>query len=123
MSLSQQTGQDDLTFTKAVKLAANESDLAVTTLQDTMCLVILIGCKDTSLREKMSELEESTKAAFNILIDAHMHRKAMLVHAILARTNTQPGIGRAGMAEMAVQLVNRDSSSQSLGWRKRGGRS
>ena len=41
-----------------------------------MGLVILTGCRDTSLKEKMSELETPTMAAFNILIDARMHAKA-----------------------------------------------
>ena len=69
-------GQDERSFDKAVKIAANESDIAGMTLQDAMSLVILTGCKDTSLKEKMSELETPTMAAFNILTDAHMHAKA-----------------------------------------------
>lgn len=34
------------------------------------------GCSDTRLKEETSELETLTTAAFNILIDAHMHAKA-----------------------------------------------
>ena len=71
-SLTQQTGQDERSFAEAVKLAAYKADIAALTLQDSLCLVILTGCKDARLREKMSELEEPTIAAFNKLIDAHM---------------------------------------------------
>ena len=75
-SMAQQAGQDKRAFAEAVKIAANESDIAGMTLQDAMCLVILTGCRDIRLKEKMSELETPTMAAFNILIDAHMHAKA-----------------------------------------------
>ena len=75
-SMAQHAGQDERSFAEAVKIAANESDIAGMTLQDAMCLVILTGCKDARLKEKMSELETPTMAAFNILIDAHMHAKA-----------------------------------------------
>ena len=51
---------------------------------------------DARLREKMSELEEPTIAAFNTLIDAHMDSKATSVAASLARTNCQPNRGRGG---------------------------
>ena len=44
----------------------------------------------------MSELEEPTIAAFNILIDAHMHSKATANAASSARTNCQPSRGRGG---------------------------
>ena len=47
----------------AVKIAANESDIVGMTLQDAMCLVILTGCKDTRLKEKMSELETPAPVA------------------------------------------------------------
>ena len=45
--MAQQAGQDERSFAEAVKIAANESDIAGMTLQDDMCLVILTGCKDT----------------------------------------------------------------------------
>ena len=63
--MTQQAGQDEGVFAEAAKLAANESDIAALTLQDALCLVILTGCKDAHLREKMSEFEEPTIAAFN----------------------------------------------------------
>ena len=51
-SMAQQAGQDERSFAEAVKIAANESDIAGMTLQDAICLVILTGCKDTRLKEK-----------------------------------------------------------------------
>ena len=75
-SMAQQAGQDKRAFSESVKVAANKSDIACMTLEDAMCLNILTGCRDTRLKEKMSELETPTMAAFNILIDAHMHTKA-----------------------------------------------
>ena len=68
--MNQQTGQDVCAFAEAVKLAANEADIAALTLQDALSLVILTGCKDARLREKMSKLEEPTIAACSTLIDA-----------------------------------------------------
>lgn len=59
-SISQKTEQDKREFAEAVKLAVNKPDIVVITLQDAVCLVILTGCKDTRLREKMSEQEEPT---------------------------------------------------------------
>ena len=56
----------------------------------------LTGCKYAHLREKMSELEEPTIAAFNTLIDEHMHSKATANAASSARTNSQPNRGRGG---------------------------
>ena len=92
--MAQQAGQDGRAFAEAVKLAANEYDIAALTLPDALCLVILTGCKDARLREKMSELEEPTIAAFNTLIDAHIHSKATANAASSARTNSQPNRGR-----------------------------
>ena len=40
-SMTQQTGQDERSFAEAVKLAANEADIAALTLQDSLYLVIL----------------------------------------------------------------------------------
>ena len=94
--MTQQTGQDERAFAEAVKLAANDADIATLTLQDSLCLVILTGCKDARLREKMSELEEPTIAAFNTLIDAHIHSKATANAESSARTNSQPNRGRGG---------------------------
>ena len=74
--MAQQAGQDERSFAEAVKIAANESDIAGMTLQDAMYLSILTGCRDTRFNEKMSELETQTRAALNIPIDAHMHAKA-----------------------------------------------
>ena len=42
----------------------------------------------------MSQLEEPTIAAFNMLIDAHMHSKTTANAASSARTNSQPNRGR-----------------------------
>ena len=98
-SMAQQAGQDERSFAEAVKIAANESDIAGMTLQDAMCLVILTGCKDTRLKEKMSELETPTMAAFNILIDAHMHAKAMSAKPASscgAQANKPKNTGREG---------------------------
>ena len=95
-SMKQQTGQDERAFAEAVKLAAGESDIAAMTIQKALCRVILASCKDTRLREKMSELEEPTIAAFNTLIDAHMYSKAISLPASSARTNSQPSRGRCG---------------------------
>ena len=67
--MSQQAPQDKGLFVEAVKIAVNESNFAGMTLQDALCLVILTGCKDQRLREKMSELHHPTMVAFNILID------------------------------------------------------
>ena len=94
--MTQQTGQGKRVFAKAVKMAANEVDIAALTLQDSLCLVILTGCKDARLREKMSELDEPTMtiAAFNTIIDAHMHSKATANAASSARANSQPNRGR-----------------------------
>ena len=75
-------------------MAANEADIAALTLQDSLCLVILTGCKDTCLREKMSDLEEPAIAAFNTLIDGHMHSKATANAASSAWANSQPNRGR-----------------------------
>ena len=93
-SMTQQNGQDERSFAEAVKLATNEADIAALTLQDSLCLVIITGWKDARLREKMSELEESTIAAFKTLIDAHVHSKATANAASSARTNSQPSRGR-----------------------------
>ena len=41
-SMAQQAGQDECSFVEAVKIAANESDIAGMTLQDAMCLIILM---------------------------------------------------------------------------------
>ena len=98
-SMAQQAGQDERSFAEAVKIAANESDIAGMTLQDAICLVILTGCKDTRLKEKMSELETPTMAAFNILIDAHMHAKATSAKPASscgAQANKQKNTGRGG---------------------------
>ena len=98
-SMAQQAGQDERSFAEAVKIAANESDIAGMTLQDAICLVILTGCKDTRLREKMSELETPTMAAFNILIDAHMHAKATSAKPASscgAQANKQKNTGQGG---------------------------
>ena len=97
--MAQQAGQDERSFAEAVKIAANESDIAGMTLQDAMCLIILTGCKDTRLKEKMSELETPTMAAFNILIDAHMHAKATSAKPASscgAQANQQKNTGRGG---------------------------
>ena len=67
------------------------------TLQDAMCLVILTGCKDARLKEKMSELETPTMAASNILIDAHMHAKVTVAKPASscgAQANRQKNTGR-----------------------------
>lgn len=93
-SMMQQTGQDEQAFAEVVKLAASESDIAALTLKDALSLVIPTGCKDSRLCEKMSELEEPTMAAFNTLIDAHMHSKATAAEDSSARTNSQPNRGR-----------------------------
>ena len=88
-SMAQQGGQDKRSFAEAVKIAANESDIAGMTQQDAMFLVILTGFKDTRLKEKMSELETPTMASFHILIDAHMHAKA---------TSAKPASSRGAQA-------------------------
>ena len=57
----------------------------------------LTGCKDTRLKEKMSELETPTMAAFNILIGAHMHAKATSAKPASscgAQANKQKNTGR-----------------------------
>ena len=52
--------QDERSFAEAVKIAANESDIADMTLQDAMCLVILVsvtpdsGTTQTILHEKLA---------------------------------------------------------------------
>ena len=76
LSMAQQAGQEERSFAEAVNIAANYSDIAGMALQDAMCLVIWRGCRDTRLKEKMSELETPTMAAFNKLINAHMNAKA-----------------------------------------------
>ena len=95
-SMTQQAGQGKGAFAKAVKLAANKSDISSLTLQDVLCLVIPTGCKDARLREKMSELEELTIAAFNTSIDAHMHSKATSIAASSAGANSQSNQSRGG---------------------------
>ena len=95
-SMAQQA-EDERSFAEAVNIAANESDIAGMTLQNAMCLVILTCCKDTRLKEKMSELETPTLAAFNILIDAHMHTKATSAKPASscgAQANRQKSTGR-----------------------------
>ena len=56
-SMAQHAGQDKRAFAESVKIAANESDIAGMTLQDAMCLANLTGCRDTRLKEKISELK------------------------------------------------------------------
>ena len=56
--MAPQAGRDERSFAESVKIAGM-------TLQDAMCPVILTGCRDTQLKEKMSELETPTMAAFN----------------------------------------------------------
>ena len=97
--MAQQAGQDERSFTEAVKIVANESGIAGMTLQDAMCFVILTRCRDTRLKEKMSELETPTMAEFNILIDAHMHAKVNSAKSATScgtTANKQKNAGRVG---------------------------
>ena len=45
-------------------------------LEDALCLTLLSGIHDPRLREKLSELEQPTLPAFDVLIDAYLHSKA-----------------------------------------------
>ena len=111
-SMTQQVGQDKREFAGAVKLAANKSDIAALILQEPVCFVILTGCKNARLREKMSELKEPTIAAFNTMIDAHMHSKATSIAASSARTNSQPNWGRGGKGQSGQQNKKPISDSE-----------
>ena len=75
-SMSQQPGQDERAFLESLKAAASEADVGGMTLQDALCMMLVTGIRDTRLKEKLSELEESTLPAFSILIDTHLHAKA-----------------------------------------------
>ena len=74
--MSQQPGQDEREFLESLKAAASEADMGGMTLQDALCMMLVTGIRDTRLKEKLSELEESTLPAFSILFDAHLHAKA-----------------------------------------------
>ena len=59
--MMQQPGQD-------VKTAGSEAHVGGLTLQDSLCM--MLGIRDTCLKEKLSELDEPTLPAFSTLIDA-----------------------------------------------------
>ena len=75
-SMTQQPGQDERAFLEAIKAAASEADVGGMTLQDSLCLVLVAGLKDTRLKEKLSEIEVPTIDKFSALIDGHLHAKA-----------------------------------------------
>ena len=75
-SILPQPGQDKRALLESLKAAASEADIGGMTLQETLCMMLVSGIRDTRLKEKLSELEEPTLPAFSTLIDAHLHAKA-----------------------------------------------
>ena len=75
--MAQQAGQDERAFLDQLKSAAAVTDIEGMNLEDALCLTQLSGIRDTRLREKLSELEQPTLPAFGVLIEAHLHSKAM----------------------------------------------
>ena len=52
--LQQQSGQDERAFVEHLKAAAAEADKQGMNLEDALCLVTILGLKDSRLREKLS---------------------------------------------------------------------
>ena len=51
-SMSQQPGQGERAFLESLKAAASEADVGSMTLQDTLCMLLVTGIRDTRLKEK-----------------------------------------------------------------------
>ena len=90
-SLTQQQGQDKRLFLESLKAAASKADVSGMTLQDTLCIMLVVGIKDVRLKEKLSELEEPTLPAFTTLIDAHLHAKATVGNSAVVNKVFTPG--------------------------------
>ena len=54
----QSATQDELAFMEDVRSAADEGDIAGMSVEDAICLVYVIGVKDDTLRDKLSEVPD-----------------------------------------------------------------
>ena len=109
--MSQQPDQDERAFLESLKAAASEADIGGMTLQDALCMMLVAGIRDTRLKEKLSELEETTPPAFSNLIDAHLHNKATAggtasIYKVYSPNNGNKKAQKSGQNQRQAGLVS-----------------
>ena len=71
----QSSTQDKLAFMEDVRSAADEGDIAGMSVEDTICLVYVIGVKDDILRDKLSEVPDPNIEKFTAIMKSYVQSK------------------------------------------------
>ena len=71
----QSATQDELAFMEDVRSAADEGDIAGMSVEDAICLVYVIGVKDDTLRDKLSEVPDPDIEKFTAIMKSYVQSK------------------------------------------------
>lgn len=71
----QSSSQDELAFMEDVRSAADEGDIAGMSVEDAICLVYVIGVKDDTLRDKLSEVPDPNIEKFTAIMKSYVQSK------------------------------------------------
>ena len=64
--------QDKQVFIEDVRSATDEGDIAGMSVEDAVCLVYIIGVKDGTLRDKLSEVPEPNIERFTAIMKSYV---------------------------------------------------
>ena len=70
-SLRQKEGQDEIEFREELRSLAEEADIENIKFEDCVCLMYMIGLRDSALLEKLAE-GEPVLPRFNLVLEAHV---------------------------------------------------
>ena len=86
---------DELSFMEDVRRAADEGDLAGMTVEDAICLEYVLGVKDDTLRDKLSEVQDPNIAKFTLIMKSYVQSKItareLNKHAVAVRAVSAQG--------------------------------
>ena len=71
----QSATQDELAFMEDVRSSADEGDIAGMSVEDAICLVYMIGVKDDTLRDKLSEVPDPDIEKFTAIMKSYVQSK------------------------------------------------
>ena len=78
-----------------VRRAADEGDLAGMTVEDAICLVYVLGVKDDTLRDKLSEVQDPNIAKLTLVMQSYVQSKItareLNKHAVAVRAVSNQG--------------------------------
>ena len=96
-----------------VRSAADEGDIAGMSVEDAICLVYVIGVKDDTLRDKLSEVPDPNIEKFTAIMKSYVQSKITrreIASACSSNFEKFPGSREAGKTAISFQFSETSSA-------------